>query len=115
MMNRASTSTAQTTDSTVSILIWVGCSFLTLLAQASNLTSIVIKSPSEVTHGYHYIVCANKAIDQDAVAAQLAPAVDENTTFVLSRTEWVMRSRFGGRFRVARYLLVWYANPTTLS
>ncbi|RLM01938.1 hypothetical protein CFD26_108459 [Aspergillus turcosus] len=44
---------------------------------------LVIKSSSEVTHAYHYIVCANKAIDQDAVAAQLAPAVDENTTFVI--------------------------------
>jgi ketopantoate reductase len=43
----------------------------------------VIKSPAEVTHPYRYIVCANKAIDQDAVAAQLAPAVDENTTFVI--------------------------------
>ncbi|GFF33545.1 putative 2-dehydropantoate 2-reductase [Aspergillus udagawae] len=44
---------------------------------------LVIKSPAEVTHPYHYIVCANKAIDQDAVAAQLAPAVDEHTTFVI--------------------------------
>ncbi|GIJ89104.1 hypothetical protein Asppvi_008033 [Aspergillus pseudoviridinutans] len=44
---------------------------------------LVVKSPAEITHPYHYIVCANKAIDQDAVAAQLAPAVDENTTFVI--------------------------------
>ncbi|KAF7137097.1 hypothetical protein CNMCM5793_007110 [Aspergillus hiratsukae] len=44
---------------------------------------LVIKSLSEVTHAYNYIVCANKAIDQGEVAAQLAPAVDENTTFVI--------------------------------
>ncbi|RHZ58918.1 ketopantoate reductase family protein [Aspergillus thermomutatus] len=44
---------------------------------------LVIKSPAEATHPYRYVVCANKAIDQDAVVEQLAPAVDETTTFVI--------------------------------
>ncbi|KAJ5129953.1 uncharacterized protein N7515_005992 [Penicillium bovifimosum] len=42
----------------------------------------VVKSVAEVGP-VHYLVCANKAIDQDEHAAQLHPAVDENTSIVI--------------------------------
>ena len=43
----------------------------------------VIKSLSEVSHPFDYIVFAHKAVDQDAVAAQLQLAVDVDTTLVI--------------------------------
>lgn len=44
---------------------------------------IVLKSPSEAGHVFDYVVCCNKAINQDVVANQLKPVVDEHTTIVL--------------------------------
>jgi len=41
---------------------------------------IVVKTPSEAKGTFDYIVCAHKAIGQDAVPAILAPAVDKNKT-----------------------------------
>ncbi|KAI9733649.1 MAG: hypothetical protein M1834_003251 [Cirrosporium novae-zelandiae] len=44
----------------------------------------VVKTPSEAPGHYDYIVCAHKAIDQETVAKQFSPVVDEKgTTFVL--------------------------------
>lgn len=45
-------------------------------------TRAVIRSPAEVSP-VDYIVCAHKAIDQDEVAAQLAPAVDQSRTTIV--------------------------------
>ena len=43
----------------------------------------VIKSPAEVSKPFEYVVCANKAIDQDTVAASLRAAVDETKTTIV--------------------------------
>lgn len=42
----------------------------------------VVKSPAEVSP-VDYVVCAHKAIDQDEVAAELAPAVDQSRTTIV--------------------------------
>ncbi|ETN36227.1 uncharacterized protein HMPREF1541_08504 [Cyphellophora europaea CBS 101466] len=43
----------------------------------------VLRDPSEAGKTFDYIVCAHKAIDQDAVPKRLAPAVGPNTTLVI--------------------------------
>ncbi|KAL4895069.1 ketopantoate reductase PanE/ApbA-domain-containing protein [Aspergillus ambiguus] len=43
----------------------------------------VIRSSDEVTTAFDYVVCAHKAIDQDAVAARLQPAISAETTVVI--------------------------------
>jgi ketopantoate reductase len=44
----------------------------------------VFKTPAEAAvHHYDYVVCAHKAIDQDAVFVALKPVVDETTTVVI--------------------------------
>lgn len=43
----------------------------------------VVRSPSEVTHAFDYVVLAHKAIDQDAVASQMQSAVNASTTMVI--------------------------------
>ncbi|GAB1194955.1 hypothetical protein APSETT444_004207 [Aspergillus pseudonomiae] len=45
--------------------------------------SLVIKSLDEVSGPFDYVVCAHKAIDQEAVVARLQPAVNEKTTIVI--------------------------------
>ena len=40
----------------------------------------VVRTPSEAKGTFDYIVCAHKAIGQDAVPAMLAPAIDEKKT-----------------------------------
>ncbi|KAL4806633.1 FMN-dependent dehydrogenase-domain-containing protein [Aspergillus unguis] len=42
----------------------------------------VVRTPAEVS-AVDYIVCAHKAIDQDKVAASLAPAIDQNRTTIV--------------------------------
>jgi ketopantoate reductase len=45
---------------------------------------VVIKTPAEANQTYDYVVCAHKAIDQDAAVTQLAPVIDpDRTTIVL--------------------------------
>jgi ketopantoate reductase len=61
----------------------------------------VVKSPADVDTTFDYIVCANKAIDQDTVVSQLQPAVDETkTTIVIVQNgvgnEEPFRRRFPG-------------------
>ncbi|KAH7313774.1 2-dehydropantoate 2-reductase [Stachybotrys elegans] len=43
----------------------------------------VVKTPAEAATTFDYIVCAHKAINQKAVPAQLAPAVDEKKTTIV--------------------------------
>lgn len=43
----------------------------------------VVRSPSEVTHAFDYVVLAHKAIDQDAAASQLQSVVNASTTMVI--------------------------------
>lgn len=43
----------------------------------------VVRSPEEAQSTFDYIVCAHKAIDQESVPRQLAPAVDEKRTTVV--------------------------------
>ncbi|CAD6444766.1 e06b987b-e64a-4461-a470-5792bf000a29 [Sclerotinia trifoliorum] len=43
----------------------------------------VIKTPSEAPGHYDYIVCSNKAIDQELVAKALAPIISTSTSIVL--------------------------------
>ncbi|BCS18622.1 ketopantoate reductase family protein [Aspergillus puulaauensis] len=43
----------------------------------------VIKSIDEVSGPFDYVVCAHKAIDQEAVAARLQPAISDKTTIVI--------------------------------
>lgn len=42
----------------------------------------MIKSPSEAS-AVDYVVCAHKAIDQEKVAVQLQPVVDQNRTTIV--------------------------------
>lgn len=49
----------------------------------TNRQSLVVKTPAEASSKFDYIVCAHKAIGQDAVPAQIAPAVGENSTIVI--------------------------------
>ena len=43
----------------------------------------VVKKPIEAGLTFDYIVCAHKAIDQEAVPGRLEPVVGEKTTIVL--------------------------------
>lgn len=43
----------------------------------------MVKTPADVSGTFDYVICANKAIDQDVVVSQLQPAVDEKTTIVI--------------------------------
>ncbi|PMD21605.1 2-dehydropantoate 2-reductase [Hyaloscypha hepaticicola] len=43
----------------------------------------VVSNPVDAAGHYHYVVCVNKAINQDAVAKSLAPVVDDTTAIVL--------------------------------
>ncbi|KAH8812794.1 ketopantoate reductase PanE/ApbA-domain-containing protein [Xylogone sp. PMI_703] len=43
----------------------------------------VVRTPAEAAGVYDYVVCANKAIDQDSVPKLLNPVVDESTTLVI--------------------------------
>jgi ketopantoate reductase len=43
----------------------------------------VVSNPADAAGHYDYVVCVNKAINQDAVAKSLAPVVDDTTTIVL--------------------------------
>lgn len=43
----------------------------------------VVRLPREVGRTFDYVVCANKAIDTEAVVANLAPAIGESTTIVI--------------------------------
>lgn len=43
----------------------------------------VIKTPAEAGQTFDYVVCAHKAIDQDAAVTALTPAIDENKTTVV--------------------------------
>lgn len=43
----------------------------------------VVNNPTDVAGHYDYIVCVNKAINQDAVAKSLTPVVSDTTTIVL--------------------------------
>ncbi|RAQ60269.1 ketopantoate reductase family protein [Aspergillus flavus] len=43
----------------------------------------VIKSLDEVSGPFDYVVCAHKAIDQEAVVTRLQPAINEKTTIVI--------------------------------
>lgn len=43
----------------------------------------MVRSPSEVTDAFDYVVLAHKAIDQDAVASKLQSAVNASTTMVI--------------------------------
>lgn len=43
----------------------------------------MVKSPADVTGTFDYVVCANKAIDQDTAVSQLQPAVDESKTTIV--------------------------------
>ncbi|KAL4953803.1 FMN-dependent dehydrogenase-domain-containing protein [Aspergillus filifer] len=43
----------------------------------------VVKSPAEASGPVDYVVCAHKAIDQEDVAAKLAPVVDEARTTIV--------------------------------
>ncbi len=44
---------------------------------------VVVKTPAEAGQTYDYIVCAHKAINQEAAAKQLAPAVEEGKTSIV--------------------------------
>ncbi|KAB8274508.1 FMN-dependent dehydrogenase-domain-containing protein [Aspergillus minisclerotigenes] len=44
---------------------------------------LVIKSLDEVSGPFDYVVCAHKAIDQEAVVTRLQPAINEKTTIVI--------------------------------
>lgn len=43
----------------------------------------VLKTPAEAGQKYDYIVCAHKAIDQDAAVKAITPAVDEEKTTIV--------------------------------
>ncbi len=43
----------------------------------------VVKTPAEAAGHYDYVVCCQKAVEQEAVVKLLAPVMDENTTIVL--------------------------------
>lgn len=43
----------------------------------------VLKTPAEAGETYDYIVCAHKAIDQDAAVKAIAPAVDPDKTTIV--------------------------------
>ncbi|KAF4547729.1 Ketopantoate reductase PanE/ApbA-like protein 1 [Elsinoe fawcettii] len=43
----------------------------------------VLRNPEEADTVFDYVVCANKAVGQDRVAAALKPVVDERTTLVV--------------------------------
>jgi ketopantoate reductase len=43
----------------------------------------VVKSAAEADIKFDFIVCAHKAIDQDAVPAQIAAGVDESRTTIV--------------------------------
>ncbi|RAO73820.1 uncharacterized protein BHQ10_009832 [Talaromyces amestolkiae] len=43
----------------------------------------VLKTPAEAGQTYDYIVCAHKAIDQDAAVKAIAPAVDEDKSTIV--------------------------------
>ncbi|KAN0099650.1 2-dehydropantoate 2-reductase [Hyaloscypha variabilis] len=43
----------------------------------------VASTPAEAAGHYDYVVCVNKAINQEAVAKSLAPVIDDTTTIVL--------------------------------
>ncbi|TKX26884.1 ketopantoate reductase PanE/ApbA [Elsinoe australis] len=43
----------------------------------------VLRNPEEADRTFDYIVCTNKAINQDEAAAKLAPVVDAKTTLVI--------------------------------
>ncbi|KAJ3946700.1 uncharacterized protein N0V96_003074 [Colletotrichum fioriniae] len=48
------------------------------------LTEVVVRNAAEAEAKFDYIVCAHKAITQDAVPAEIAPAVDaEKSTIVI--------------------------------
>lgn len=51
--------------------------------EQEGLTFLVIKSLDEVSGPFDYVVCAHKAIDQQAVVTRLQPAVNEKTTIVI--------------------------------
>lgn len=44
----------------------------------------VLKNPADAADvHFDYVVCAAKAIDQDAIAEDLSPVISENTTIVI--------------------------------
>ena len=96
---RESRSTARTTASRPSTLTEVSAHFQ--CTKSTNLlTHAVVKSPTEASP-VDYVVCAHKAIDQDDVAAQLKPVVEEGrTTFVIIQNgvgnEFAFRNKFPG-------------------
>lgn len=62
--------------------------FLTKVRTAGTRLSFaehdsVVKTPAEAATTFDYVVCAHKAIGQDAVPAQLEPIVNDDTTIVL--------------------------------
>lgn len=51
----------------------------------SRLTGCVavVRTPADANQTYDYVVCAHKAIDQDAAVAQLAPVIDQDRTTIV--------------------------------
>jgi ketopantoate reductase len=47
----------------------------------------VVSNPANAADYYDFVVCVNKAINQDAVAKSFAPVVDDTTTIGSSKTE----------------------------
>jgi len=43
----------------------------------------VVRTPAEAEATFDYVVCAHKAVNQDAVPEQLRPVVDDRTSIVL--------------------------------
>ncbi|KAL1980256.1 hypothetical protein VTN96DRAFT_4431 [Rasamsonia emersonii] len=43
----------------------------------------VVRTPAEANQTYDYVVCAHKAIDQEAAVAQLAPVIDQDRTTIV--------------------------------
>ena len=81
--------------------ILMGVRYMVTATQTIYLTWTVVKSPADVTGTFDYIVCANRAIDQDKVVSQLQPAVDESkTTIVIIQNgvgnEETFRKKFPG-------------------
>ncbi len=53
------------------------------LQDFQRLTFSVVNSPTDAAGHYDYVVCVNKAINQDVVAKSLIPVVDHTTTIVI--------------------------------
>ncbi|KKY17548.1 putative ketopantoate reductase family [Diplodia seriata] len=71
-------------DDHIDVLLYglgaIGSFYAFILSRAPK---VLVKSPADLQRTFDYIVCANKATDQDETAKALAPVVDQSKTSIV--------------------------------